>query len=217
MGFMGRSYAYAVHTLRLTLRGERLAVSFSQRDRPAGTRQRSCRTLFAIDDQLAAVELCKGLGQRQPQPGAIVLAGELAVDLPERLKGYGDVFPAHADAGIADAQLTAPVLTMVHGQFDASPCGRELDGVRQQVQKDLLQPDRVHDEIGLALDRGDDQLQPGRRYPFADKPTAAVEDVGEADLFLPKLKLTGFDFGDIEKISFIKLSRCCPLSWMSFA
>ena len=45
----------------------------------------------AFNRQLSAVEFNEVFGERQPQTGAFVLATYLAVDLPERFKGFGNI------------------------------------------------------------------------------------------------------------------------------
>src|ERR1051326_6399020 len=90
----------------------------------------------------AAVQLCHGLGEWQAEARALIFAREAAVDLAEGAQRGLEVFGRDADAGIADRDPEAPLLDRgLDG--DASTRLREFDGVREQVDQDLLQATAV--------------------------------------------------------------------------
>ena len=95
------------------------------------------------------------LGDRQPQPGAAVLAAGGAVGLLERLEDHLQLAVGDADAGVAhrerdDHRRRVQRRHAVHGarrhrrhlEGDVPGVG-ELHRVRQQVAQHLLQPLRV--------------------------------------------------------------------------
>src|SRR5438552_13827245 len=88
--------------------------------------------------EAAAVQLCHGLAQRQAEAGALIFTREAAVDLAEGAQRGLEILGRDADAGIADRDPKAPPVDCgLDG--DASTRLRELDGVREQVDQDLLQ------------------------------------------------------------------------------
>ena len=61
-------------------------------------------------------------------------------------------FLAHADAVVLDAELIAGparrrTVFLSNANADHATCGSELDGIGQNVQQDLVQPQRVGDDI----------------------------------------------------------------------
>ena len=72
-----------------------------------------------------------------------------AVLARERFKNIFHKFRRHADARIRYAQMDAHIIfparrgLLVQGQLDAPALGRKFDGVREEIQKHLIQTDTV--------------------------------------------------------------------------
>ena len=92
---------------------------------------------FALQVDLAAVQLDQPLDQRQAQPGAAEFARRRAVDLHEPLEDPVALRLVDADAGVGDRDPHA-VVGQVRFDADAAALGRELDGVRDQVADDRV-------------------------------------------------------------------------------
>src|SRR5205823_11574881 len=80
-------------------------------------------------------------------------------DLPERLQCDRYLVGRHANTGVFDAKYDAPAGAMLDLQSDLSARRRELDGVGQQVDKDLRELRRIADhrrqrlfDLALELD-----------------------------------------------------------------
>ncbi len=89
------------------------------------------------DAHAPAVQFDQRLGNRQPEAGALVALGELALDLLERPPEPRQRVLRDADAGIGDRQHDA-LVGRARAHRDAAAAGRELDRVRQQIERDLL-------------------------------------------------------------------------------
>ena len=85
----------------------------------------------------------------QARAAVLVLAG--AVLLGKGVENFGDVGLVHADAGVPDAEAERGLILILrctlHGQPDAAPGAGELDGVREDVDEDLLELHIVADII----------------------------------------------------------------------
>src|SRR5690606_25543965 len=115
----------------------------------------AARAGLALQLQLAAEELRELAADREPEPGAAVLAGRARVGLLKRLEydlllverdadaGVDDLERDHALRAVEDRVPRRPAVPRrAHAEPDA-PFGRELERVRQQVLHDLEQPLRV--------------------------------------------------------------------------
>src|SRR5688572_8095604 len=90
-------------------------------------------------------------GESQPEAGALALADVVVADLAKLLEDRRLVLRGDADARVADRDLD-PALRAVRANADAAAFGRELHGVGEEVQQDLLDLPLVADdwrEIGL--------------------------------------------------------------------
>ena len=107
---------------------------------------------LALNGNGAAHQVHNVLGDGHAQAGALNAADGGVFLTGELLKDVLLEFLAHADAIVLDAELIAgPALgrTVFLGNADADHAARrgELDGVGQNVQQDLVQPQRVGDDI----------------------------------------------------------------------
>ena len=90
------------------------------------------------DAHHAAMQFDQRLGDGQAQPRAVMGLGELAFDLLERPAELLQRVARDADAGILDADHHGAARHAA-AHRDAAFLGGELDGVGQQIERDLLE------------------------------------------------------------------------------
>src|SRR6476620_4157971 len=98
----------------------------------------------ACDANRPAVQLCEALGKREPEAGAFGLAQMVTARLTEFLEHERQLVGGDADAGVDDGDLRRDARVAIRyrqqasAQRHAATRGGELDGVREQVDDDLL-------------------------------------------------------------------------------
>jgi len=143
-------------------------------------------------------------GNGQSQPGAAVVPRGRTVHLGKRLEDHRLLFRWNADPRVRDrkvqAALADPIRLGRHLQDDRAAF-RELQGVVDEVEEDLSQPQRIAEvafrharrELGSQLEvflpRADDQRleQLGDRF-------------GEREIDRLEFQFSGFDFREIEDV-----------------
>ena len=135
---------------------------------------------------------------REPEAGSTVLARVAAVHLPELLEDQLELVRGDADAGVRHGE--GDVVTPTGDGHGDRPLVRELDGVAQEVEKDLLdlvlvgvEPrqvriDRLHQAHLLALDQ---------RLHRAE---AEVNQRLEVEGHRADLDPAGLDLGEVEDV-----------------
>src|SRR6266550_4463162 len=105
-----RGRGSVLHRQRAAIQAEPLFRQVSADDRAfAG---------LAVDLDRAAMQLDQPLRQRQAEPNAVMLPGQVALDLPERRQCYRDLVRRHADAGVLDPQGDAAMRRALDLQSD---------------------------------------------------------------------------------------------------
>src|SRR5258708_3718001 len=123
-------------SFRLLVRGA--AVSFLRLQRHTETKPAALARL-AIHPDPAAMLLDQSLGNCQAQAGALSHALCGGPDLVKSAE-YGFVLlPRNADSGIHDAEACRAAGAARLERY-ASTCGREFDGVTQQIVENLFEP-----------------------------------------------------------------------------
>src|SRR5581483_1440034 len=95
--------------------------------------------LLAVDVERAAMQLDETLAERQAEPGALIAAAELARNLGERHQRLPQLILGDTDAGIRDGNVEPAIGTDEGAQGDRPVARRELDGIGEQVDQDLLE------------------------------------------------------------------------------
>src|SRR5260370_41807261 len=119
---------------------------------------RRAASRHALDRQMTAMQLDEGFCQRQPETRPLRASRQVAVDLTERLHRDLDLCRRHADPVVDDGNYHRAVIGYPGLHSDGAAGRRELGGVRQQVEEDLLQAgvvdeDRPEPVANLDLDR----------------------------------------------------------------
>ena len=128
---------------------QRLGVGRCQRS-GQGQREGAALVGHALHRQLAAQQVRQVARNRQPQPGAAVLAVRAAIGLAERVKNQVLLVQRNADAGVAHRK--GHRVARVPGDVQRHlAVGCELDCVGQQVAQDLRQAQRVGVDAGRRL------------------------------------------------------------------
>ena len=161
---------------------------------------------LAFDGDGAAHQVHDALGDghaksraRDAAHGGAFLAGELLKDVRLELL-------AHADAVVLDAELVAGVArggTVLLGYADADHAARggELDGVGQDVQQDLVEPQRVGDDVLVFDVHGvDEERQSLRRHIGLNDGAHVMDDVGQMHRLLINLDLAVLDAAHVQHV-----------------
>ena len=155
----------------------------------------------AVQAHFAAVQARKPRNEGQTQAGALILAGQAAVDLDEGLKEPGLILQRDADAGVADGEAQPLCAGIgVDREADASACGSEFDGVAEQVDQDLLETARVGVDDGRrhAQVRGDgDGFAGGGGF---DELQAGGADGVDGQRLHLQAQLARFDLGEVQDV-----------------
>src|SRR5215510_7729040 len=143
-------------------------------------RERRARAQLALDPDSSAVQLDELPAQGEPEPGALYLLVSRP-HLTELLEHRLLILGGDADAGIADGDFDQSVLCYSY-DLDASAFGRELDGIRQQVQDDLADLPLVGPHLTQPLVNVHVQRDTPSSRPLTDKCQGAVERRGEMEV-----------------------------------
>src|SRR5262249_1037207 len=134
---------------------------------------------------------------RKAEPGSAVTARGQGIGLGEILEQFGLLLRGHADAAIRDRKLDASVPHLSYPQGDLA-FFRELAGIAQEIEQNLLEPHGVCGERANVL------------LGFDDKAVLVLfgELSGGADDFIDKARqihrlwiefeLSSFDLGEVE-------------------
>src|SRR4051812_17231522 len=129
--------------LRSAVRSDSWGWSFQRQNRA----ERAALPERALDVDRATEQCGEAPTDRKAEPRALMLALQAGIDLPERLEQGQKIFSSHANPRVGYAQahrargFARAIRVEVVDQLDAerhSATLGELDGVVQQVQKDLL-------------------------------------------------------------------------------
>ena len=115
--------------------------------RGQGERKGAALARCTVHCQLAAQQVRQVARNRQPQPGAAVLAVRAAIRLAKGVKDQVLLVQRNADAGVFHGERHGSARMTLHTQRHFA-LGRELDRVREQVAQDLRQPQRVGVDAG---------------------------------------------------------------------
>src|SRR5262245_31141651 len=108
----------------------------TRRSSPKRNRERERRALaeFAFEPDSPTMELDEPASQREPEPGALLLARVVVPDLAEFLEHRVLVFLGDANAGVLHGDHREVIIAPGRN-VDAPAVGREFDGVGQQVDE----------------------------------------------------------------------------------
>ncbi len=139
------------------------------------------------------------LGDREAKPGAAVALRVTRVELAELLEDGFLVFLGDARAGVehadADARAACSVADVFRADRDIAPLGRELDGVAEEVEDDLLELARVgldereHVVGGGPLERDTHADTVGLGADEPDEPVAGLEHIHLLDIDIDLARL----------------------------
>ena len=154
----------------------------------------------------AAHQIHDVLGDGHSQAGALNAADGGAFLPAELLEDVLLELFAHADAVVLDAELIADAAlgcTVLLGDADADHAagGGELDGVGQDVQQDLVQPQRVGDDVLILNVHGINE----ERQPFGcniglDDGAHIVDKIGQMHCLFLDLDFAALDAAHIQHI-----------------
>ncbi|MEI9932938.1 MAG: hypothetical protein WDM89_20995 [Rhizomicrobium sp.] len=145
------------------------------------------------------MQLRQSLHQREPETGSSAGAVVSIVDLAERLENPSEFFLCDAGAVVFDRYDEAAA-----GRFafdrDLTPAGRKFQGVRDEIELDLLERARIGHKRWQRLLKIEVERLPLRKRTRSHQPPHAVEQRNHVDRLGVDLHLAGFDLGHIEQI-----------------
>ena len=161
---------------------------------------------LAFDGDGAAHQVHDALGDghaksraRDAADGGAFLTGELLKDVRLELL-------AHADAVVLDAELVAGVarggtVLLGYANADHATRGSELDGVGQDVQQDLVEAQRIGDDVLVFDVHGvDEERQPLCRHIGLNDGAHVMDDVGQMHRLLINLDLAVLDAAHVQHV-----------------
>ena len=139
------------------------------------------------------------LGDRQAEPGALVLAREGGVGLVELGEEVGQVLGGHADPGVSHLDPHAVLVQEPGGEAHAALVG-ELDRVGEEVVQDLHEPDFVGLQGGDV--RVDLRLQENLLLQRLELEVAGRGADEDLEIDGPELQrhAIGLDLGEVEDV-----------------
>ena len=157
-----------------------------------------------VDADRATHQFGQAAGDRQPEPGAAVLARRRVVGLLEGVEEAWQGTVGNADAAVAHfethhAGLAVVLVERAGTQGDVAALG-EFHGVHRVVEQRLLQAHRVAAQGSgevAALDIEPQTLGP---RAFGDDGADRVEQVADVDRGVVEGKFAGLDLRDVENI-----------------
>ena len=152
---------------------------------------------LAVDRDAAAMKTGQFLHEREADARAFVRAGSRVLDAVEALEDAGEIGVGNADARVRDAQ---PHAIAVRLQLDANlALERELEGVRQQIQDDLL----PHVPIHVHRSRDRIAVDHERDARFLDGRSKDARELGgqhrEVRGLIVGVDASGFDAGEVQQ------------------
>ncbi len=158
----------------------------------------------AVKGDLAAHFADQLLGNHQPQPRAAVAAGNAGVRLAKRLKQLGLLLLGNADAGIVHLNFQLDAHGADCAPFDAqidSAAFGKLNGVSQQIDQNLLQAQRIADNVirhaAVAQHR---QLQPFFVRRGRQQHNGFIQGGAQRERDRLQHQLTRFQLGEVEHV-----------------
>ena len=104
-------------------------------------------TFAALTPDAAMHHLAQALADSQPQPGTTILAGGGGIHLLERVEQGCQLVLRNTYAGVLNTKLQPHLVPLAMQQTapqaDFAALGSKLEGIAQQVGKDLIEPERI--------------------------------------------------------------------------
>src|SRR5208283_2000692 len=156
---------------------------------------------LALDVQGAAVHFGEPLDEDQPQAGSLVMPGESRIELEERLEKSRLIGGADSDTGVPDSETDLTLDSVAHHiEPDLAALRRELHGVGEQVDQNLLETTLIRDEFAdgtIHRERDGNLFLQGRLLDQAMRGLAHLLYIDRSEL---ELDLAALDLGDVEDI-----------------
>src|SRR3546814_430443 len=162
------------------------------------------------------MQLHEAIGQRQAEPGALELAAETAVDLLEGREGTRDVLGGDADAGVAHLENEAAVAGAARGQRNTAAFRRELDGVDIRFNSTCFSLRSSAFRRGR-LSGSSIVMRSWARCARSETRRSTALTTSRGSTTSSRSSWAPASILATSRMSLIKVSRCCALSWMSAA
>ncbi len=170
------------------------------------SRERAADPELGGDADRPTLDLEIALGQGETETGAARRFQAVGLDLAKLLEDQGAVLRGDAGAVVDDVDAHAggvqrPLVSGERGGTDhyLAAARRVLDGVRQQVDEDLLQLVGVGDHLRQPARRLDHDHHPVLLGHAAHQVDGLGHDLGRADRLEVELHVAGLDLGDVEQ------------------
>ena len=171
---------------------------------PDAGRKSGATAFDAGDADVAVHQFSQAPADGQPQACTAKLAANAGIGLGEGFEQPTKVVGAHADTGILDGDIQADANFLAGMKADQNfhPTGRrELDGVADQIQDDLLDPHRIPGQYVRHCDiDGLDEFQPFFHSAERHHRMAALQQRGQAETDGLEFQMAGGDFGKVEQV-----------------
>ena len=171
---------------------------------PGGEGERAARAGLALQPDAPAHQLDEPPRDREPEPGAAVLARGGHVGLGEGLEEAGRLLSGHADPGVAHGELQLDLVAGTLEQTDREPdlaTLGELDRVVDEVGEDLSETERVTAQVlgDRARDVGQ-ELQPLVVGLLGGERDDRADDLVDLEVRGLEVELARLDLREVEDV-----------------
>src|SRR5437899_1003906 len=171
---------------------------------PGGEGERAARPGLALQPDASAHQLDEPPRDREPEPGAAVLARGGHVGLGEGLEEAGRLLSGHADPGVAHGELQLDLVAGALEQTDREPdlaTLGELHRVVDQVGEDLSETERVTAQVlgDRARDVGE-ELQPLVVGLLGGERDDRADDLVDLEVRGLEVELARLDLREVEDV-----------------
>ena len=162
-----------------------------------GHRKRGALVQPARNRQCAAVHPDQLVDEREPDAGAFLRAGASALDPMKPLEDVPDLAVGNAHAGVAHAEFHH-ARTLEKRQVDRT-VERELQGVREKVQDDLLPHLPVHVDRLRQRWAVDHEFQAGAHERRPERAGDVGRELGQVGGHVARVQAPGFNARELEE------------------
>src|SRR5437660_7434921 len=171
---------------------------------PGGEGERAARAGLALQPDAPAHQLDEPPRDREPEPGAAVLARGRHVGLGEGLEEAGRLLSGHADPGVAHGELQLDLVAGTLEQTDREPdlaTFGELHRVVDQVGEDLSETERITAQVlgDRARDVGQ-ELQPLVVGLLGGERDDRADDLVDLEVRGLEVELARLDLREVEDV-----------------
>src|SRR5215831_6819241 len=154
----------------------------------------------AFDLKLGSMEFRERFDEGKTEPRALGLARKRRGNLTERLERYRNHLRRHANAGVTHPDHETATRGELGGDGDVTAPRRELDGVREKVEQNLLYAQAVGIEVWETICDLERDFKSLLARGDGNELCALADEVTDIEGSHLQVELAGFHFGKVENV-----------------